>query len=418
MLRHTQVAVLILSFSVALAQTPLSSNSNGAQESLTEARKIYSEQGPRAALPKFEQTLALFRENGDRRGEAISLGQIGNCYERLGDYPRALEHLGRALAMKQELGDQTKIAEQTGIVASSAQIRSGAFQELTRGITVTTATDGNHGRSVAWGASLFHCQCVVYVPQTCSRNRELAIASYGAEVIRSPQGYDRTVHECARDAEKHGWLLVSDTSWDGYEEVPALVMQGYTVMSAEVVKQLGPAGPPTHIFVQGGVGGLAASVYAYFSNVWREHRPKLVLVEPSGAACLFSSATVGKPTPANGEVHTIMAGLECGEVSAVAWKFLAQGADFFMTVPDSVVPGCMRLLACSPYGDIPIVAGESAIAGLAGLLRGLECPQTRAQIGLNPKSTVLLFGTESDTDPDLYRELTGTVAVDVRDRSD
>src|SRR2546426_4358936 len=174
--------------------------------------------------------------------------------------------LGGAYALYRVL--QARIAEKTGIIVTSARLRSSEFRDLTRKITVATATDGNHGRSVAWGASLFHCRCLVYVPRTCSRNRELAIANLGAEVVRSSRGYDETVHQCARDAKKHSWLLVSDTSWDGYEQVPALVMQGYTVISAEIVEQLGPHGPPTHAFVQGGVGGLAASVYAYFCKTW------------------------------------------------------------------------------------------------------------------------------------------------------
>jgi diaminopropionate ammonia-lyase len=320
--------------------------------------------------------------------------------------------LGGAYALYRVL--RARVAEESGMLASSGQLRSGVFRDLTRNITVTTATDGNHGRAVAWGARLFHCRCVVYVPRTCSRNREMAIANLGAEVVRSSLGYDETVHQCARDAERNGWLLVSDTSWEGYEHVPALVMQGYSVMSAEIVQQLGPNGPPTHIFVQGGVGGLAASIYAYFCQVWGKQRPRLILVESSGAACLLASALAGKPTPVEGEAQTIMAGLECGEVSLAAWKLLSQGAEFFMTIPDSVVPDCMRLLATPPYGDPPIVAGESAIAGLAGLLHAMDDPEFRDQMGLAPDSKVLLFGTESDTDPDLYRELTGKTSAEVR----
>jgi len=264
---------------------------------------------------------------------------------------------------------------------------------------------------------MFHCPCVVYVPRLCSRNRELAIASYGAVVVRSTSGYDETVNECAHDANENGWLLVSDTSWDGYEQVPGWVMQGYTMMSSEVMEQLGPDAPPTHVFVQGGCGGLAAAVCAHFESVWRARAPRFIVVEPLGAACLYASAVAGEPTALHEESHTIMAGLDCGHVSALAWKILFHGADFFMMIPDSTVPDCLRLLAFPPFGDAPIVSGESAIAGLAALLYALRNSKVRSRLGLCSKSKVLLFGTEGDTDPDRYRELTGVSAADIRARA-
>jgi diaminopropionate ammonia-lyase len=313
--------------------------------------------------------------------------------------------LGGAYAVLRLL--QTEIKERTGVIPTSEELRNGKYRELTETVTVSTATDGNHGRSVAWGASVFHCRSVIYLPRSCTQNREHIISSYGAKIVRCKGQYDETVRECTVDARHFGRLVVSDTSWDGYEQIPMIVMQGYTVCTAEIVDQLGMNGPPTHVFVQGGVGGLAAAVHAYFCRLWGARRPRLVVVEPSGAACLHASALAGKPTPAQGEVRTIMAGLACGQVSRVAWKLLVRGADFFMTVPDLVVPACMKLLARSPHGDLPIVAGESAVAGLAGLLCALENPRARNQLGLDSSSSVLLFGTEGDTDPELYRELTG-----------
>lgn len=311
--------------------------------------------------------------------------------------------LGGAYALFRLL--QKEIAERTGTVPTSDELRNGTFKAITKDITVTTATDGNHGRSVAWGAKQFHCRCVIYVPRQCSQNRQLAIEKYGAEVKRCTVGYDRTVRRCNEEAGRNGWLVVSDTSWDGYEEIPAIVMQGYTVMIAELRAQMGSASPPTHVFVQGGVGGLAAAVCAGFRNLWGAQSPQIIVVEPSGAACLFASAVSEKPTPAPGKVHTIMAGLDCGRVSPVAWRVLSQGAQFFMTVPDSVVSHCMRLLASSPYGDPRVVAGESAIAGLAGLLHVVKDEQARRQLGLSPESRILLLGTEGATDPHVYKQL-------------
>jgi diaminopropionate ammonia-lyase len=325
---------------------------------------------------------------------------------------RSFKALGGAYAVLRLL--QQLVASRTGCVPTSAQLRAGAFREITANVTVTTATDGNHGRAVAWGAQQFHCRCVIFVPQACSPYRQQAIAGFGAQVIRHSGDYDATVARCAAAAQECGWIVVSDTSWEGYEQTPTLVMQGYGVMMREVASQLASAPAPTHLFVQGGVGGLAAAVCASAAQLWPGSTPRLIVVEPSGAACLFASALAGVPTPATGPVHTIMAGLECGRVSPVAWDILATEADFFMTVPDSVVPDCMRLLASGACSTASIVAGESAVAGLAALLHVSSDSRLRLQLRLQPDSSVLLLGTEGDTDPELYHRLTGRRAEEVR----
>jgi diaminopropionate ammonia-lyase len=327
---------------------------------------------------------------------------------------RSFKALGGAYAVLRLLQDI--VARRTGSVPTSAQLRGGAFRDLTENLTVTTATDGNHGRAVAWGAQQFHCRCVIFVPRACSPNRQQAIAAFGAEVVRHSGDYDATVARCAATAEELGWIIVSDTSWEGYEETPAVVMQGYGVMMREIASQLPGTRAPTHLFVQAGVGGLAAAVHASASQLWPGSRPKAIVVEPSGAACLYASAVAGAPSPAVGEVHTIMAGLECGHVSPLAWDILADGADFFMTVPDTVVPDCMRLLASRACSTVPIVAGESAVAGLAALLQASGEPRLRFELGLQPDSSILLLGTEGDTDPELYQQLTGMSAEEVRSR--
>lgn len=317
---------------------------------------------------------------------------------------QSFKALGGAYAVLRVLQDL--VAERTGSVPTSAQLRSGACRAVTEGVTVTTATDGNHGRAVAWGAQQFHCRCVIFVPRACSTYRAQAIAAFGAEVIRHGGDYDATVARCTETARERGWSIVSDTSWEGYEQIPALVMQGYGVMMREVASQLSQVRVPTHLFVQAGVGGLAAAVCASASQLWGVSCPRLIVVEPSGAACLYASALAGTPTPAAGEVHTIMAGLDCGRVSPLAWDILVDGADFFMTVPDSVVPDCMRLLACAASSHVSIVAGESAVAGLAALLHSARDPGVRLQLGLQADSSILLLGTEGATDPQLYERLT------------
>lgn len=269
-------------------------------------------------------------------------------------------------------------------------------------ITVTCATDGNHGRSVAWGARTFGCRCVIYVHETVSQGRCDVIASFGAEVRRVIGTYDDAVRQAAADAAREGWHVVSDTSYEGYIDVPRDVMLGYAVMVDEALRQL-PAGTiPTHVFVQGGVGGLAAAVCAHLWEELGPKRPRFVVVEPDRADCLYRSAVAGHPTPAEGALDTIMAGLACGEVSLLAWRILETGADAFMTIGDDAAADTMRLLAVS---NPPIVAGESGVAGLAGLL-SLDAAG-RAALGLNSDSVVLAFGTEGATDPEIYRRIVG-----------
>lgn len=265
-------------------------------------------------------------------------------------------------------------------------------------ITVTCATDGNHGRSVAWGAQNFGCACVIYVHATVSQGRVDAIARYGAEVRRVAGNYDDAVRQAQRDADANGWFVVSDTSYPGYRDVPRDVMQGYGVMAAEAYEQMMPAEYPTHVFVQGGVGGLAAAVLAYLWQRFGAERPRFVVVEPERAACLYESARAGQPVVVSGDLDTVMAGLACGEVSELAWELLDPGADGFMTVPDEAALGLMRRLA-----DWGVVAGESAVAGLAGALAARQA----GLFGVNAASRLLVFGSEGATDPALYRQIVG-----------
>lgn len=320
--------------------------------------------------------------------------------------------LGGAFAVFRWL--QAYIGANVGTIPTSADLRIGKYGELTRKLTVATATDGNHGRAVAWGAQLFGCRCVVYVPRQCSNLRKAAIESYGARVVRTAFGYDDTVRLCTQDAAREGWKVVSDTSWDGYEDIPELILQGYSVIADEVLDQIVPTETPTHVFIQGGVGALAAAICAYFSHFLRFRRPRIIVVEPEGAACLYESAVASKPTKARGEVRTMMAGLSCGEPSPLAWGILAKGADFFLTVPDNVVSDCMKLLARPAYNDRPVVAGESAIAGLAGFLCVAQSSRTRQILDLSAESRVLVFGTEGDTDPLIYKDIVGCSGDDVR----
>jgi diaminopropionate ammonia-lyase len=284
-------------------------------------------------------------------------------------------------------------------------------------ITVTCATDGNHGRSVAWGARRAGCGCVIYVHEHVSPGRQRAIEAFGAEVRRVRGTYDDSVRQAAADAAREGWIVVSDTSYPGYMAIPKDVMQGYALMAEEALDGLLPADAPTHVFVQGGVGGMAAAVCFRAWARLGARRPRLVVVEPELAACLLASAEAGQPTTITVERETVMAGLSCGEPSLLAWGILDEGVDAFMAVPDHAAENVMRLLADGTAGDPPIVAGESAVAGLAGAIAATQVPRFRDALGLGPASRVLVFGTEGDTDPELYDRIVGRPAEPVRSGS-
>lgn len=291
-------------------------------------------------------------------------------------------------------------------------LRAAELQPLLQTLTVCCATDGNHGRSVAWAARMFGCRCVIFLHAGVSQGREDAIRAYGAQTLRVSGNYDDSVEAAADAAARCGWHVISDTSYAGYMEVPLDVMAGYTVMVAEILGQ--QDAPPTHVFLQGGVGGMAAAVAAYLWLRYGADRPRIIVVEPEGADCLFQSARAGRPVRVEGALDTVMAGLACGEVSLVAWRVLERAANDFITVADAPVMRLMRDLAHGAFGDPPLVAGESAVAGLAGLQSVMRDPALAAELGLDRASRVLCFGTEGDTDPEIFQRITGTTAAAIR----
>jgi diaminopropionate ammonia-lyase len=310
---------------------------------------------------------------------------------------RSFKALGGAYAVFKLL--QTELARREVTPnASSAALEAGEFREAAQRITVTCATDGNHGRSVAWGAHRFGARCVIFVHETVSQGRRDAIARWGAEIREVPGNYDDAVRAAQRSADSEGWFVVSDTSYPGYTEVPRDVMQGYRLMAEEALEQMGEA--PTHVFVPGGVGGVAAAV-AVQLRAMRGTAPRLVVGEPEKAACLLESAAAGQPVTVAGELDTVMAGLACGEPSLLAWQELERSAFAFMAVPDAAVPEAMKAMATRG-----IEAGESAVASLIAFLLAAGDTGGRAALGLTAESRVLLFGTEGATDAELYARFT------------
>jgi len=317
---------------------------------------------------------------------------------------KSFKALGGAYAVTKQL--QQAIEERTDRRPSIAGLLAGEFKGDVDGLVVSCATDGNHGRSVAWGAQMFGCGCVIYIHRDVSEGRKQAMEAFGAKVIRIAGNYDESVRQADADAKANGRIIVSDTSYEGYMEIPKDVALGYTVMLDELVTQLDGA-IPTHVFVQGGVGGLASAVGGYFWDLWGTRRPRLVIVEPEKANCLQQSAKAGKPVAVDGGLETLMAGLACGEVSALAWKILSVGGDDFMTISEEAVPATMRLLANGFEQDPAIEAGESAVPGLAAAVIAAQDPMLSKTLGLDANSRVLVIGTEGATDPELYRTLVG-----------
>ena len=315
---------------------------------------------------------------------------------------KSFKALGGAYAVARQL--QQVLETRTGIRPSIAELLEKRWESEVAEMVVSCATDGNHGRSVAWGAQMFGCGCVIYIHRDVSEARKQAIEAFGAEVIRSHGNYDESVRQADADAKVHNRIIVSDTSYAGYMEIPKDVALGYTVMLSEIVEQL-HGDIPTHVFVQGGVGGLASAVCGYFWDLWGNKRPRLVVVEPEQANCLQMSAKAGQPVAVKGDLETLMAGLACGEVSALAWKILATGANDFMTLSEDAVPAAMRLLAKGYQQDPAIEAGESAVPGLAAVLLARNSAEYSVALGLNAESKVLLIGTEGATDPELYQQL-------------
>ncbi|HSZ53714.1 MAG TPA: diaminopropionate ammonia-lyase [Caulobacteraceae bacterium] len=347
---------------------------------------------PLVALPGLAKQLGVgaihIKDEGKRLG-LRSFKALGGAYAVI---RLAVEAAAQALGRPVDIGEW----------------RASEVAEVAARMTFACATDGNHGRSVAQGAQSVGAQCVIFVHAGVSQARCEAIARFGARIVRVEGDYDDSVAQAARAAEANGWIVVSDTSWPGYERIPRLVMQGYAALLREALAQI-PA-PPTHVFIQAGVGGIAATVAAHFALVFGEARPFVTVVEPSLAACVFESARAGRPVKIARSRPTVMAMLECHEPSLLAWRILARTADAFMTVDDEDAVAVMKRLAFPLEGDPAIVAGESGGVGLAGLIKAANDPALREAIALGPDARVFLINTEGATDPALYETLVGAAA--------
>lgn len=277
--------------------------------------------------------------------------------------------------------------------------------------TFITATDGNHGRGVAWTANVLRQKAIVYMPRGSAAERLENIRALGAKAEILDLNYDECVAHANAEAEQHGYVMVQDTAWEGYEDIPTWIIQGYTTMALEAYEDLEDKGiRPTHIFLQAGVGSMASAVTGFFCSQYPDLKPTVVVVEPRKADCVFRTAKAndGKLHPVTGRMDTIMAGLACGEPCTVAWDVLEGYADYFMSVPEYVAALGMRVLGNPVKGDPRVVSGESGAVTtgvVAELCRKERFAEFRDQIGLRSDSRVLIFNTEGNTDPVMYRNV-------------
>ena len=345
-------------------------------------------------------------------GQAARLGLSNLCVKdesyRFG--LNAFKVLGGSFAMANYIADETgkDVAECTFDYLTSDQLAEDFGQA-----TFFTATDGNHGRGVAWAANKLGQKSVVHMPKGSSKSRFDNIAKEGAKVTIEEVNYDDCVRMAAAEAAQteHG-VIVQDTAWDGYEEIPSWIMQGYGTMANEAADQLRQCSVnrPTHVFVQAGVGSLAGAVVGFFANLFPNDPPKFVVMEAEAADCLYQGALAndGKPRIVTGDLKTIMAGLACGEPNTISWDILRNHVSAFISCPDWVSAKGMRMLSSPVKGDPRVVSGESGAVGM-GVLDAIMCDDTykelRDALELDRHSRVLMFSTEGNTDPEKYRRV-------------
>lgn len=371
--------------------------------------------GP-AALEEVKKFHSSFPQYGRTplrclQGLAAKLG-VGGVYVKDESYRfglNAFKVMGASFAMGKYLAErlQMDIAELPFAVLTSAAIRKRLGE-----ITFVTATDGNHGRGVAWTARALQQNSVVYMPKGSSLTRLQHILDEGAEASITGLNYDDAVDLAAEKAQRHGWVVVQDTSWEGYEKIPAWIMQGYAHIAAEIIEQFEEMGAekPTHVFLQAGVGSFAAAIQGHLAAVFGDKRPITAVVEPDQADCFYRSvaAADGKERSVTGDMPTIMAGLACGKPNPVGWGILRDYSDMFFSCPDWVTAKGMRVLGNPSGRDERVVSGESGAvcAGLvAALMERENLVEVRKRLKLDSASRVLIISTEGDTDPASYRRI-------------
>ncbi len=358
---------------------------------------------------KFHNTFSMYQET-----PLVSLQNLAEKLQVKSIYLKdeskrfglnAFKVLGASYAIANEIGRRIG-KEITELSAES--ILSKETKEKIGDITFVTATDGNHGRGVAWTANKLGQKSVVYMPKGSALERLENIRAEGAEAEITDMNYDDAVRLAQKMAEEKGWIVVQDTAWEGYEDIPRWIMQGYTTMGHEIMEQIPEK--PTHIFLQAGVGSMAGAMTGFFSNLYKEDKPIIVIVEPAKADCLFQTAKAddGKLHTVTGDMDTIMAGLACGEPCTIGWDVLKGYADAFIRCPEYAAADGMRILASPVKGDTAVTAGESGAAAfgcMANILMDADLAEWKKLLKLDGNAKILCISTEGDTDQKNYQDV-------------
>ena len=395
---------MIASIKWAVNHMPKTDDKSLSLMSLEEAEKA---RAFHKSFPQYDRTPLTALEH---MAEFLGLGRLYVKDESYRFGLNAFKVLGGSYAMARFIAKETgrDVSELPYSVLTSEELKKEFGQA-----TFFTATDGNHGRGVAWAANRLGQRAVVHMPKGTTKARLENIAKEGAQVDIQELNYDDCVRLAAREAaETPRGVIVQDTAWEGYEEIPSWIMEGYGTMAMEAGEQLMEAGEqrPTHVFVQAGVGSLAGAVVGYFANLYADNPPIFVVVEAQAADCLYQGAKAGDGAirTVGGDMETIMAGLACGEPNTISWDILKNHVKVFISLPDWAAAQGMRMLAAPIKGDAPVTSGESGAApfgALAAIMTMEEYADLKAANGLNETSRVLVFSTEGDTDPERYKNI-------------
>lgn len=356
------------------------------------------------SLPMYEETkLVSLRTAAEELGvKAIYLKDESTRFGL-----KAFKGLGGSYAVFRILCDKLGMDYRTAVFRD---FMTDENREKCSEVIFATATDGNHGKGVAWASSLFGCKAYVYMPAGSTEARRKAIEDAGAEkAVICDLNYDKTVQFARRQAEEDGWTLIQDTSWEGYEKIPQWIIEGYLTMAAEICEQL-DGDVPTHVFLQAGVGAMAGGILGYLSNAFATNEPVFTIVEPMTVACLYESAKVGDGSirSISGDPVTIMAGLNCGTPCGITWPTIRDRASFYCACTDEVSKDAMRELACFPNEKERVVAGECGAVTYGILKEIIKDDSMKREMGINEESIILLISTEGDTDPEEYATIVNT----------
>ncbi|MDL2226447.1 diaminopropionate ammonia-lyase [Deltaproteobacteria bacterium OttesenSCG-928-M10] len=347
----------------------------------------------------------------DLKGLAAEFG-LGRVWVKDESYRfglNAFKVLGGAYAIGKYLADKLglDISQVSREMLASSEVKAKIGQ-----ITFASTTDGNHGRGVAWTAQQLGQKAIIYMPKGSAQIRVDNILATGAECYVTDMNYDDTVRMTDAKAKENGWVVVQDTAWEGYTEIPTWIMQGYMTLAVEALEQIKQTGGerPTHLFLQAGVGSFAGAALGYLAAALGENCPITTIVEPKKASCIYKSAVAadGRAHTVGGEMNTIMAGLACGEPSIISWGILRDYATAYVEMNDFYAANGMRILAAPQKGDTPVVSGESGAATMGALQHIARNPNALAlkkALKLDENSKVLIISTEGDTAPEIYRDI-------------